>query len=196
MTKLHKLTLEVAGIEVDQAPPPVFETGTTSTGIDRLMLDVPDEHTNLLCQLAELLPPPYYVLYVLHTPRGEGEPGRYQSQELSLAQVRDFLGKYSSFFSGDGRHDLWVYSPTSSQTLVWDRHNRLFVEGAPLNVFVVALVRLGFREGKLEPIGNHYHHYRPEFDNHAAGVLKELDWYRTPLREDDEQRPIAPVDTD
>jgi hypothetical protein len=57
--------------------------------------------------LAELLPPPFYVLYILHTPRGEGEAGRYQSNERSLDELSGLLSKYSSFFSSDGRHDLW-----------------------------------------------------------------------------------------
>ena len=187
MPRLHKVTLDVNGVEIEQVPPAVFERRPTSTGTERLLLDVPDEHTDLILRLTELLPPPYYVLYVLHTPRGESEPGRYQSTELSLDQTKTFLIKYESYFAGDARHDLWVYSPTSSQTLVWDRHNRLFAEGQPLAVVVDALVHLGFAEGTVQPLGNHYHHYRPEFDNEAAGVLDEFDWLRTPLRNEDEQ---------
>jgi hypothetical protein len=187
MTKLHKLTLDVDGMEVNQTPPFVFERRATSTGMDRLMIDVPDECSDLIGRLANLLLGPLYILYVLHTPRGEGEAGRYQSEELTHEQVQNFLEKYGDFFTGDARHDLWVYSPTSSQTLVWDRHNRLFAEGGPLDEFVNALVCLGFTEGKLAPIGDHYHNYRPEFDADAQGVMKGLDWYRTPLHEDDWQ---------
>lgn len=90
-------------------------------------------------------------------------------------------------FSGDGRHDLWVHSPRSGHTLVWDRHNQLFAEGQPLDDVREALVALGFREGSVEPLGAHVHHYRAEFDNDAASLLNEIDWHRTPLRPEDEQ---------
>jgi hypothetical protein len=122
----RKVTLDIGGAGVDQSPPAVFERGTTSSGGERLVLDVPDHFADLFGRLCERLPPPFYVLYILHTPRGEGEAGRYQSTELSQDQLSAFLRRYGSYLSGDARHDLWVYSITSRQTLIWDRHNRLF----------------------------------------------------------------------
>ena len=187
MAPPHKLTLDIDGIEVAQSPPTIFERRPTSSGTARILLDVPDEHTDLIWQLAELLSPPYYVLYVLHTPRGIGKPGRYQSVELSWEELSNLLIKYGPYFSSDARHDLWVYSPASSQTLVWDRHNRLFVEGQPLAKFVDTLVGLGFTEGTVKPLGDHYHNYRLEFDCDAAAILEEFDWRRTPLRNEDVQ---------
>jgi hypothetical protein len=189
----RKVTLDIDGAEVDQQPSAVFETGTTSSGQERLVLDVPDRFPDLFSRLCELLPPPFFVLYVLHTPRGEGEAGRYQSTELSLDQLAAFLRRYGSYLSGDARHDLWVYSTTSRQTLVWDRHNRLFAEGGPLDAVADTLIRLGFIEGKVEPIGDHRHHYRSEFDEDAAAILSEFDWHQTPLRPEDEQWPSAPA---
>ena len=184
---MRKLTLDLNGDEVEQSPPAVFELRTMSTGAPRIVLSVPDRQEDLLRRLAELLPPPFYVLYILHTPRGEGEAGRYQSNERSLDELSGLLSKYSSFFSSDGRHDLWVHSPSSRRTLVWDRHNLLFAEGQPLDDVKEMLVGLGFREGRIEPLGAHFHHYRAEFDGDAASLLNEIDWHRTPLRLEDEQ---------
>ncbi|HEY1425517.1 MAG TPA: hypothetical protein VGF50_02490 [Caulobacteraceae bacterium] len=185
----RKVTLDRDGAEVEQSPAAVFERGVMSSGEERIFLDVPDQHPDLLRRLCELLPPPFYVLYVLHTPRGEGEAGRYQSAELSMDQLSAFLRRYSSYFYADARHDLWVYSITSRQTLIWDRHNRLFAEGEPLGVVADALISLGFTEGAVPPLGDHYHHYRSDFDDDATAVLAEFDWRRTPLRSEDEQRP-------
>lgn len=184
---MRKLTLNSNGNELEQSPPSFFEIRTTSTGAQRIVLSVPDEHADLFRQLAEFLPPPFYVLYVLHTPRGEGEAARYQSPELSLNELNALLRKYASFISSDGRHDLWVYSPSSGRTLVWDRHNLLFAEGRPLDDVKDALVSVGFKEGLVKPLGGHFHHYRPEFDSDAASLLHELDWRRTPLCPEDEQ---------
>jgi len=184
---MRKLTLHLNGDEVEQSPPAVFEVRRTSTGAPRIVLSVPDGQDNLLHCLAELLPPPFYVLYILHTPRGEGEAGRYQSTKLSLAELSYLLRRYSFFFSSDGRHDLWIHSPSSGRTLVWDRHNLLFAEGQPLDDVKETLVGLGFAESCVEPLGPHTHHYRPEFDGDAVSLLNELDWHRTQLRPEDEQ---------
>jgi hypothetical protein len=184
---MRKLTLYLNGEEVEQQPQAVFEVRVSSAGTPRIVLSVPDRQDDLLRRLAELLPPPFYVLYILHTPRGEGEAGRYQSAKLSLAELTSILSRYSSFFSGDGRHDLWVHSPSSGRTLVWDRHNLLFAEGQPLDDIKRELAGLGFVEGAVEPLGDHSHHYRPEFDGDATSLLHELDWHRTPLRPEDEQ---------
>jgi len=91
-----------------------------SAGTPKIVLSVPDGQSDLFGRLAELLPPPFFVLYVLHTPRGEGEAGRYQSTELTLCEPSDLLRRYASFFASDGRHDSWVHSPGPNRTLVWD----------------------------------------------------------------------------
>jgi hypothetical protein len=184
---MHKLTLDLNGTEVELANSLVFEIRTMSTGAPRIVLNVPDGQADLVHQLSELLPAPFFVLYILHTPRGEGEAGRYQSTELSRHELNDLLSSYASFFSSDGRHDVWVYSPSSRRTLIWDRHNLLFVEGEPLDDVRVRLVGMGFKEGQIEPLGHHFHHYRPEFDHDAAKLLNEFNWHRTPLRPEDEQ---------
>jgi hypothetical protein len=184
---MRKLSLELAGREAEQSPPAVFERQTTTSGRTRVTAWVPDGHADTLLQLSALLQAPYYVLYILHTPRGEGEPGRYQSTELTRGELDGLLMKYGPFFADDGRHDLWVYSPSTARTLVWDRHNKLFAEGEPLDDIIGRLLGQGFQEGALQPLGNHFHHYRAECDADAANLLREFDWHWTPLRPQDEQ---------
>lgn len=184
---MRKLTLDLGGIEVEQSPPAVFERQAMSDRNPRIAACVADGHSSLFRLLTVALSGPFYVLYVLHTPRGEAEPGRYQSTELSRDDLEAFLMKYELYISDDARHDLWVYSPSSGQTLVWDRHNTLFAEGEPLEPIAEVLVSQGYREGSLPALGDHYHHYRPEYDADAAGLLDEFDWYRTPLRKEDVQ---------
>jgi hypothetical protein len=184
---MRKLMLEVEGQAVEPVSEAVFERQITASGLARLRISVPDSLPDLLQRMAGQLPSPYFLLYVLHTPRGEGEPGRYQSGEVTQARLRDFLTRYQSYLASDARHDLWVYSPQSRQTLVWDRHNQMFAEGEPLEGFVDALLSLGFTEAVLDPIGDHFHYYRAEFDEDAAEVLGAFNWHRTPLQADDEQ---------
>jgi hypothetical protein len=184
---LQKLTLEIDGVEVEQDSPAIFEWQDRSNGFRRLLVSVPVDKPDLLQRLSEALPPPYYVLYILHTPRGEGEPGRYQSTELTRPELDAFLARLQTYFAGDARHDLWVYSPESRRTLIWDRHNLMFVEGEPFEDIINILLSLGFSEHLLTPIETHCHHYRAAFDKDAVAVLEAFDWLQTPLRPEDEQ---------
>lgn len=130
--------------------------------------------------------PPYFLLYVLHTPRGEGEAGRYQSPSLEQQDVHTFLDRFGAYLQSDGRYDLWVHSPADNATLVWDRHNLIFAYGS-LPTFADALRALGFAEGEPRIDFPHEHHYRAEFDGDAAAVLNFCKWSYSPLRPEDEQ---------
>jgi hypothetical protein len=129
---------------------------------------------------------PLRLLYVLHTPRGEAAPGRYESPELSVDQARHFIRRFSDFLSADGRFDLWVHSAMDHATLVWDRHDQLFGYG-PVDLFVSRLREMGFVAGRVEVPVPHEHQYRAEMDGHAADLLTAFDWRHSPLRPEDEQ---------
>lgn len=181
-----KISEQIDGRWVDRDSLPVFRREHTNGGGERIRVAVPRHKTSLLLQLIEILQEPFQLLYVLHTPRGEGETGRYQSPELSRAQVRAFLTRFEHYLLGDARHDLWVRSVATGAVVVWDRHNDFYAYG-DLDAVDARLRQLGFDEGPLPPDGPHAHHYRAEFDRDAAEVLVAFAWYRTPLRPDDEQ---------
>jgi hypothetical protein len=163
-----------------------FNSETTNTGRERLSVGVPAGDPTVFRHLVQILDEPFHVLYVLHTPRGEGEPGRYQASELDHRSLEAFLKRFSAYFSCDARFDLWVHSPNGNATLVWDRHNLIYAYG-PLERFESSLLALGFqRQLPIVPFP-HQHHYRQEFDQDAAGVLAFFDWVRSPLRPEDEQ---------
>jgi len=159
---------------------PVFAKG------DRIVAGVPAGDPSVFGHVLECLEPPYYLLYVLHTPRGEARPGRYRSPLLSLDQVKDFLAQFTPFLSGDARFDLWAHSPGDKATVVWDRHNQLFGYG-PIDQFSTKLLSLGFIPGNPEVPVPHEHHYRAELDSLAKEVMAAFDWSYSPLRPEDEQ---------
>lgn len=163
------------------------------TGGSRLKLTLPIRLPSLVHKLSGCLLEPFQLLYVLHTPRGEGVQGRYQSPELSRADLDAFLTRYSSFLAGDARHDLWLRSALSGALIVWDRHNDVYVYGE--SPIAERLAALGFEEGQLEPLGPHKHHYRAEFDGEAREVLTAFRWTRTELLLEDEQY-LPPVAND
>ena len=181
-----KISEQQGGGWVDRDCRAVFAREKLESGIVRLAISLPRNATGTFRRLAELMCEPILALYILHTPRGEGEPGRYQSEEISSAQLDKFLERFECFLASDARYDLWIKSASVDDMIVWDRHNSIFVYG-DLAKFDQALSALGFREQEPSALGVHQHHYRQEFDTEAAAILSVFDWYRTPLRPEDEQ---------
>jgi hypothetical protein len=165
--------------------PPLYETQSTNT-TERLVATIPNGDAAVFEKLVGSLTPPYLLLYVLHTPRTEGEAGRYQSPPLSPAEFHALMSRFGAYFGADGRFDLWGYSPTEQATVVWDRHNLIYAYG-PLESYATTLRALGFSQGKCETPGPHTHHYRSENDTVAQELLSYLQWIQTPLRPEDEQ---------
>ena len=177
---MYRLGHLVNGEWTAHSHPPVFQVG------ERLVAGVPGGDPVVFERLVECLEPPYLLLYVLHTPRGEAQPGRYQSPALSPAQVKWFLARFAPFLSADARFDLWARSPKENATVVWDRHNEVFGYG-PLDRYSSTLSSMGFSAGRPEVPSPHEHHYRAEFDVLAKEILTAFDWSHSPLRPEDEQ---------
>lgn len=166
--------------------PRTFMTEITNNGSSRLVVGVPDGDSSIFAKLVDCLEPPCFLLYILHTPRGEGEPGRYQSPSINFDELHSFLDRFSDFFVADARYDLWAYSPSEKATVVWDRHNLIYAYG-PIEQFCSTLKSLGFDSGTPGISFPHQHHYREEFDFDAKELLSTFEWSYTPLRPEDEQ---------
>jgi hypothetical protein len=160
----------------------------------RIKFTIPLNYPSAVLDLSQSLAEPIQFLYVLHTSRGEGPLGRYQSPPLSRSEADDFLKRFSAFLVGDGRHDLWIRSATSGDFIVWDRHNDVYVYG-DLEAASGRLAEMGFAPGAVPAIGRHQHHYRAEFDADARAILQVWAWRRTALQLKDEQY-VAPVAND
>ena len=152
----------------------------------RLYAGVPFGNPFIFQALTLSLQPPYILLYVLHTPRGEADPGRYQSPPLSEQEFKTFMQIYGPYLGSDGRFDVWARSHEDNATIVWDRHNFLFAY-EPVDNFIRIMSALNFSQGDVPKLDNHVHHYRDECDADAAAILTALDWQWSPLRPEDEQ---------
>jgi hypothetical protein len=183
---MHKISHLVGESWVEHTYPPVFDVQDLEDGGERLRVGVPGGDEIVLRTLIHCLQEPFFILYVLHTPRGEGQPGRYQSSLIDRSLLDTFLARHRDYLSGDSRYDLWVHSPESCATVVWDRHNLVHAYG-PLEQFRRELRALGFYEAPVTALQDHMHHFRPEFDDDAARVLAAFDWTRAPLRPEDLQ---------
>jgi hypothetical protein len=159
-----------------------------TAGPDRLVIAPSSGQVDLLLKLAAVMPEPYFLLYVLHTPRTEVAPGRYQSPEpVSRDQLSSFLRQFRDFLEGDARHDLWIGSSEKSSLLVYDRHQILFAYG-PLDSFKSVLIENGLQEANEVRLPDpHVHRYNQEFDLQATDLMKFWSWTQFPLQDSDRQ---------
>jgi len=122
---------------------------------------------------------------VLHTPRGGGLEGRYESPPMTRDQVEFLLGSHKPFLTRDARHDLWV-GDEHGNLLVWDRHDVLFAYGF-LPDFEAALRQHGYSSGGVTIPSPHQHSYDPRFDDDEGQLLADVPWQRQPLQAGDQQ---------
>jgi hypothetical protein len=155
-------------------------------GRPRLRIGVDEAHVATVATLAKGLRGPFQLLYVLHTTRTGAELGRYESPELTTADVEEFLKEFGRYLCEDSRHDLWVRSHDDDATIVLDRHNLIYAYG-PLELFERALKSSGAHVGEPADLGTHAHHYHAVWDDMERRILGRFDWRVSPLRPSDVQ---------
>jgi hypothetical protein len=157
-----------------------------TAGPTRVVAAVSEQRIDVVLQMAAHLSGPFLLLWVLHTPCGGSQPGRYQSTPLTGEELRDLLRKYTPLFEEDGRSDLWVHSKEPPATIVLDHHDLIYAYG-PLDAFVGELSARGFVEGSVAIPSPHAHEYRAECDDLERALAIECDWDVTALRPEDGQ---------
>ncbi len=140
----------------------------------------------VLKELLRALGEKVILLYILHTPRGEQDPGRYESEVISQAEAQSFIDRFAAYLHGDARFDIWFHGQETNATIVLDRHDLIYCYGL-MAIFTSVLVSRGYSSGKPLVPFPHSHHYRPEFDRDGRDVLSAMRWKRSNLRPEDEQ---------
>lgn len=185
-SKMHKLSAYIDDREIAYSHPAQYQVETTSSGTRRLVVGVPGGDHLVMLKLLGTLPGPFSALYILHTSRGEGPLGRYQSPTLSHQELATLLNDFGQFLGHDARSDFWVHCFETEATIVWDRHNLIFAYG-PLTDYEQALRELGFTSGTPAIPAPHAHHYHSGYDAAAKSLLTAYDWRHSSLRPEDEQ---------
>jgi len=126
------------------------------------------------------------ILYVLHTPRGEGKAARYESRDLGVSEAIAFARHFQEFLSSDARFDIWFHSEYDQSLLVYDRHNIITCYGNTVD-FIDVLVGNKYGEGRVEIPKPHFHFYHEQFDPIAIELLNSHQWVVKDLREEDYQ---------
>ncbi|MCW2962214.1 MAG: hypothetical protein JWM90_2601 [Thermoleophilia bacterium] len=186
MTRLHKIH---TGLELDHphVHGDTWSWNTTTSGQDRLVIAPSGRHIALMQRLAEVLEPPFFLLFVLSVPRGDDAAGRYQSPPLERDVAHAILDRFSDFFEQDARHNIWLASADGSSMLVYDEHDVIYAYG-PFNEMIDILEAEGLREGPHTIPDPHGHPFHPEFDDaqHQLVSVEEF-WHVTPLQPQDER---------
>jgi hypothetical protein len=166
----------------------VWANEETTGGGSRLIIAPAQGQTDILVELLKEMTGPFWLLYVLVIPRGNGQSGRYQSPEpYTEVSIGTFLRDFSTFLEKDGRHNVWIASESGSEMLIYDRHNVIYAYG-PLNAWRLALAANGFSEvPNIRFPSPHSHHYHQSLDLEEDRLMNYWDWHRTPLKKSDEE---------
>lgn len=159
---------------------------TVEKGYERIVIGLSTGHIGAVTELAATLNGPFYVLYVLHTPRAGGEPGRYQSKALTYDEFSTLLERFKNYFEHDSRHDLWLHSPGTNTTIVYDRHNLIYLYGFT-NDQLSIIEQRGLERNPINMPVPHVHHYHADYDVCEAQIIGEYEWVKSPLRDEDRQ---------
>jgi hypothetical protein len=168
--------------------PNLWAAEKTSDGGSRLVIAPETDHVELMIRLLSAMSGPFWLLYVLVVNRGGGELGRYQSPEPQTTEdAGAFLKDFSAFLEKDGRHDLWIASASSSEMLIYDRHNVIYAYGS-LSEWQIVLSDMRFSEVPLIRFPSpHSHHYHQSMDDEELRMVGYWNWNRTPLMSSDEE---------
>jgi len=154
---------------------------------ERLTIGPAAAHVDLMMSLAGIWPTQqFFILYVLLIPHSGARPGRYQSPIVeSFEDLQVFFYTYERFLEADGRHHIWVGSPTSDGTLVYDQHNVIFAYG-DLARYEVVLRGHEFQQQPFSFPFPHCHNYPSTHTVHEEELLAHFDWQYSPLQPGDE----------
>jgi hypothetical protein len=87
----------------------------------------------------------------------------------------------------DGRHNIWIASASTSDMLIYDRHNVIYAYGS-LSKWQAILSKDNLNEvAAIQFPSPHSHHYHQSMDTEEHRMVTYWDWNLTPLRDADEE---------
>ncbi|HKR61799.1 MAG TPA: hypothetical protein VJS64_19085 [Pyrinomonadaceae bacterium] len=176
----HKFSALVGTEFVPHTYSNTWQTEKT-TGPERLVIAPASNQIELMIQLAQVMPEPFGILYVLLVSRTDNEPGRYQSlNPIPRTEMELFMRGFKEYFESDGRHHIWLSSVPDSSLLVYDQHNVIFAYG-PLKQFEQILRNQGLERGDVRFPDPHAHNYNPECEQEEQRLLGYWDWLKSPI---------------
>jgi hypothetical protein len=154
---------------------------------ERLIIGPSSEHVEVMLSLAQTwCTQQFYVLYVLLVSHSDAELGRYQSPLIeSFEDLQVFFYTYKSFLESDGRHHIWIGSPSNNGLLIYDHHNVIFAYG-DLSRYEQVLSSRSFTRDEFWFPCPHSHSYPATNVQHEEELLRHFPWQRSPLQEGDE----------
>jgi hypothetical protein len=132
----------------------------------------------LVRALAAELHAPLTLLVVMRVPRVVDEPGRWESIEITHAELDLFAERFGELFEDDARAQLWVGEARGDNLLVLDEHDLIYAYG-PLHRFEQVLRERGYAPGDPAVPVPHEHRYQQQFDGLERDLRRRWAWHRT-----------------
>jgi hypothetical protein len=164
----------------------IFFRQPMSSG-ERLVIGPSSEQVELMLGLVQTWrTQQFYALYVLLVSHSGAELGRYQSPLIeSFEDLQVFFYTYENFLESDGRHHIWIGSPSNDGLLIYDQHNVIFAYG-DLSRYEQVLASRSFTPGEFWFPCPHSHGYPPTNVQQEEKLLRHFPWQRSPLQDGDQ----------
>ena len=94
-----------------------------------------------------------------------------------------FFYTYENFLESDGRHHIWIGSPSNDGLLIYDQHN---VICGDLSRYEQVLASRSFTRGEFWFPCPHSHGYPPTNVQQEEKLLRHFSWQRSPLQDGDQ----------
>ncbi|MCA8832643.1 hypothetical protein [Hymenobacter pini] len=148
----------------------------------RLEIGASTDQVQMMLELSACLDAPYFVLYVLVTPRdGMSVSGRYQSPPIeSRTALVDFFLDFKEPIETDGRHHVWIGNANNDGLIIYDKHNVIYAYG-PIDKYLTVLLNQGYKQEEFDFPYPHGHHFHNENDVAIRELLAYWDWQQFPL---------------
>lgn len=152
----------------------VFEESEPS--LQRVVIAPKTNHVSLLFELTRCWHMQSFALiYELLVGRTGRNEGRYESPQIDADELREFLRKFGPFLEQDGRHNLFITTPSEEGMLVYDQHEIIYAYG-PVPAYREILRRRAFVEQKFFIPNPHAHGYHAEFDRVEDQLFEFCAW--------------------
>jgi hypothetical protein len=145
-----------------------------SSGVERVVIGLSKSHVDTVLELAAQLCEPFCILYILHASHTSSEHGRYQSKTMSYSQVSTLFTSFKDFFEKDSRHDVWLHSSQSNATIVYDRHNLIYLYGFA-DEQLGDIERKGLEKKAFSIPFPHVHCYHAEYDIFETKLINDFE---------------------
>lgn len=152
----------------------------------RILVSTEGDRIEFIHEMLDRIPEPFGIYYIpILTPSRRVKAARYHSQQnLTRAQVKEFLAEFREFLTDFGEHHVWIIGFQSDEKIVWESidYFSLYLKS---NELIGELINRGFSAGEFDHYQTFARRVAKGEDDRTEELLRYFKWERWPLEWED-----------